>query len=365
MRLIVFILLIFSCSSVSYGQLKNWNEPYRGRIIKWVKAVTSPDSADFIPVQDRIAIFDLDGTMITERPDYFHGFVSKRWLLQKIEKDPELLKNPLYKAVKENDFKWLIKNLETWLLESFSDEDLDYVRAFSKETFEKVPADKNGKTYLNLMYLPTVELLEYLKENGFQTCIVTTAQQEMVRAALAPYLKIPEQWILGSMVGFKVDMSGEKMKFIREKKLWKPVSHGKGKAARIRERIAKTPVFGMGNSPNDIPMLALSAGSKYKSLVISLTHDDPREYIYSRKEMPQAIKKYNMMEVSMKSAFITIYGDISFTKWPWEYSVNKKSSSKTPSSVYYVFGAFMIFLVFFQVYQMSRRRRLQSSISKR
>lgn len=355
--LILFILFLTPLNS--FAQLRNWNEPYRSKLINWVKAVTHSNSPDFIPPQDRIAIFDLDGTMISERPDYFHGFVSKRYLLQKIEKDPELLKNPLYNAVKTNDFKWLRKNLETWLLESFEGEDLTYVRAFSRETFEKIPVGNPGKTYLNLMYLPTVELLEYLKENGFQTFVVTTAQQEMVRAALSPYLKIPENWILGSMVGFRVDMSGEKIKYIREKKLWKPVSHGKGKAARIRERIAKTPVFGMGNSPNDIPMLATAAGSKYKSMVISLTHDDEREYIYSRKEMPPAIKKYNMMEVSMKNGFVNIYGNISFTKWPWEYTQNKKTSSKPPSSVYYVFGAFIIFLVFFQFYQMNRRRKMQ------
>ncbi|MBN2722528.1 MAG: haloacid dehalogenase-like hydrolase [Deltaproteobacteria bacterium] len=353
-------IMVFFFPGAALGRLKNWNNPWKTRIEKWISEVTSVDSPYFIPASGRIAAVDMDGTLITERPDYFHGFVSKLNLMDTLAKKSELESNPIFKAIKTSDQKWIRANLQKWLLESFAGEDLRKVHKYSLNVFEHVKIPGTDRLYRDLLYLPIVELIELLKEHDFKVYIVTTAQQEIVRPVLSKYLKIPMDWIIGSMVGFSVadDMSG----FIREKKLWKPVSHGKGKVLRFRERTGAVPVLGIGNSPNDIPLLLYTGKSTYHSLSIVIDHDDPREYIYSRKEMDIYAEKNNWMRVSMKNGFREIYGNLDFVKWPAQRknpeSGNSQNTVTAPMwfKISFIFLLFTIFILELQRYRKQRKK---------
>jgi phosphoserine phosphatase len=325
-----FLSLIYSPMAKAKPTLSNWNEPWKSKIENYISRVTKPGSKDFVPIEQRIAAFDLDGTIITERPDYFHGFISKQFLLQKLSKNPSLLENPIYKAVKENQKPFLRKHLKEWLVESFAGESLENLYTFANKIFTEVSPDKNGKPYSKRWYLPMVELIEYLKAAKFKVYIVTTAQQEVVRAVLIKHLKIDAARIMGSMVSYKGGKRGKSVaNMVRIKEVWKPICHGRGKVLRFRERVGKPPIFGFGNSTNDIALLYYASTSKWPKMNMVLNHDDPREYIYSKPKLLKIAKKEKWTIVNMKTAFKKVYGNIDFVK----HEVHYTQSSKKPDSL--------------------------------
>ncbi len=322
LRILPFALLLGTAlwlrapsAAAARRPLASWKAPYRTTILKHISAVTTAGSADFIPVTDRIAAFDLDGTLITERPDYFHGFISKQWLKLRVAADPKLSELPVYKAVLSEDKVFLRKNLTEWLLESFAGETLEQIHAFSLKHFAQTPTVKGGKPFAALWYLPMVELIEHLKSRGFRVYVVSTAQQEIIRAVIAHYLKLDPANVLGSMAAFEPRGRGKKISdLVRVKKAWTPFCHGKGKVLRFRERVGRAPVFAAGNSTNDIALLYYAASTKYRSMNLVLDHDDPREHIYAKSQMLALAKKEGWQVVSMKKAFTTLYGPLDFVR---------------------------------------------------
>ncbi len=314
------------------AQLPSWREPYKSKIIGHIELVTAPDSPDYIPYNDRIAAFDLDGTLISERPDYFHGFISKRYLLDRIKEDPSLLEQTVYKKVHERDARWLRRNLKPWIVESFSGVPLEKVWHYSQRIFATLPPDPKGPTYDKMWYLPMVELVDYLHQKRFQVYIVSTAQQEIIRATLHKWLKIDPSRVIGSMVALKTGRRGKSISAIRRvNDAWIPFCHGTGKVLRFRERVGKPPVFGAGNSTNDIALLTYATTSPYKSMNLVLDHDDPREYEYTKQRLLDTAKKEKWLVVSMRRAFKRVYGDISFIVPASQYLLSGSGGSSSPS----------------------------------
>ncbi|MGM0597080.1 MAG: haloacid dehalogenase-like hydrolase [Myxococcota bacterium] len=321
----LFLNLLTSLAIAKRRDLKNWNQPYRKAILDYLNDITAKSSKNYIPVKDRYAVVDLDGTVLTERPDYFHGFVSKKHLLEKLQKNTQLQKEELYQALRNQDEKYIRSHVKEWILNSFSGEKLSYLHGFTMNLFENYQTSFKGKTYSSMFLLPSVELLELLKKKSFKVYIVTTAQQEIVRPLVHKYLKIPPVQVIGSMVAFKTD---KKYNFVREEKFWQPVSHGKGKVLRFRERTGKDPVFGFGNSINDTQMLKYTDSSKYRSMVLVLHHDDPREAVYTKEKMLVEAKKRDWMIIKMKEAFKRVYGKLDFVKPHHETEEGNQTASR-------------------------------------
>jgi phosphoserine phosphatase len=347
----LFMITLFLNHFTSFAfaerrDLRNWNDPYRKIILAYLNEITDKSSRNYIPVEDRYAVVDLDGTVLTERPDYFHGFVSKKHLLKKLQKNPQLEKQEIYRAIRNQDEKYIRSHIKEWILKSFSGERLSFLHGFTMDLFENFRTSFKGKTYSSMFLLPSVELLELLRKKSFKVYIVTTAQQEIVRPLVHKYLKIPPVQVIGSMVAFKTDKN---YNFIREEKFWQPISYDRGKVLRFRERTGKDPVFGFGNSTNDTQMLKYVNSSKYRSMVLVLHHDDPREVVYTKRKMLVEAKKRAWLIVKMKEAFKQVYGKLDFVKPHYETEEGSKAVSRKKKggvrAIWWGVGGLLVLLV--------------------
>ena len=155
-----------------------------------------------------------------------------------------------------------------------------------------------------------IELIDYLEDHGFKVYIVSTSQQEFIRSISKEILKIPQEQIIGTMVGFSLEYSGKSKKpeFIRKPDYFTPYNADENKVVRIRERGLVPSVFAFGNSSGDLAMLEVTAAVELPSLVCILDHDDSeREYEYHKSELLKIAEKNNWNIVRMKTDFKTIF----------------------------------------------------------
>jgi len=306
--------------------LSLWNEkaPAKEALISYVKAVTDKKSPDFIPAQDRIAIFDLDGTLMLETdPTYFD------WLLF----EHRVLDDPNYQASEEQIaaarasreqgiFPELNDNRERMVSEAYKGLSLDafynFVRAFMEE-------DQTGFTHMkrgDIFYKPMVQVVEYLLKNGFSVYISSGTDRLTVRPLVEKNLPdIPVKQIIGSDSNFVASGQGDKdaLSYVFEasdevilggKNLVKNLQMNK--VATIVREIGAKPVLAFGNSISDASMLNYTINNnKYKALAFMLSCDDlEREYgnLEKAEKMRDASKKYGWISVSMRDDWETIYG---------------------------------------------------------
>jgi len=305
--LLFTILCFFSAAPAPWepARLPSWSPEASARIDQWIRAVTTPGPW-YIPHHARIAALDLDGTLIVEKPDYFHGQVSKAFVRQRAARDPSLATNPLVRAVLDNDDKTLLKNLKEFLLFSMENETAETVRDFTVKTGRETLNPLFGKPAAELIYLPMIELIEALRVRGFEVFIITTAQQDVVQAFLWDTLRIEPHHVIGSGVSYDWDFGAGVGR--RGKKFIEPLCHGAGKPARIWDRVGAWPVFAAGNSTNDVDMLSSTALSGYRTLNLAIEHDHPDEAVYGKPEFLEIAKKNGWMIVSMKRDFLRLWG---------------------------------------------------------
>jgi hypothetical protein len=251
----------------------------------------------------------MDGTILCEKPDYIEVALTRHRLLEKVEQNPQLRTNPIYKAVIEGDADYLYKNIKTAIAEAFEGESLnfylDYTRRFLSE--EKHP--KFNQPYIQLFYQPMIELMDYLSDHGFAVYIVSTSQQEFIRSVSKDILNIPRNQIIGTMVGFRLQFGSKNNPvFIRNSTYFEPYNADENKVVRIRERGLLPSIFAFGNSSGDLAMLAVTAASGLPNMVCILDHDDPeREFEYHKSNLLKTATKNKWTIVSMKKDFKVLF----------------------------------------------------------
>ncbi|MBU1243396.1 haloacid dehalogenase-like hydrolase [Myxococcota bacterium] len=285
--------------------LPSWSPESAARIGRWLTAVTTPGPL-YIPRHARIAAMDLDGTLIVEKPDYFHGLVSKEFVRRKAGRDPALSTHPLVRAVLDGDEKTLLKNLKDFLLFSMEGETWETVRDFSVRIGRESVNPLFRRPYVELIYLPMIELIQALRARGFEVYIITTAQQDIVQAFLWDALRLEPRFVLGS--GVVYDWDFDKGIGRRGRRFLEPLCHGSGKPVRIWDRIGAWPVLAAGNSTNDVDMLSSVNLSGYWTLSLAIEHDHPDEAIYGKPEFLEIAKRREWMVVSMKRDFRRLWG---------------------------------------------------------
>ena len=331
--LIVFIIvgMVISCSSpkeegnsdVNKAKeikiyLSSWSDGARSRIETWVKEVTNASSSNFIPVADRIAVFDNDGTLWLEQPIYIQFLFAIDNLKAISASHPEFQKDPVLKAVINGDMETLKKAGVPGLLKvinaSHNEQTEETFNNAVKNWIATTKDKKFGRTYKELIYLPMVELLEYLRANDFKTFIVSGGGADFMRAFAEETYGIPPYQAIGSYGDAKYEMIDGKP--VVTKTSGAPFVDDKaGKPVGIHRFIGKVPVFCAGNSDGDQAMLEYTSGSKYKSFCMIVHHTDAdREYQY---DSPSSVghlktalveaKEKNWMVVDMKNDFKKIF----------------------------------------------------------
>ena len=321
--LIIFLSFVFLVILSTYSKadqsfsvldiqshLRSWNAgPSKEKIVSFVKSVSDPANSNFVPIEYRSAFFDMDGTILCEKPDYIEVALTKHRLLEKVEQNPQLETNPIYKAVIEGDEEYVYKNIKAAIAEAFEGESLKFYLEYSRRFLSEEKHSKFNQPYIQLFYQPMIELIDYLTDYGFNVYIVSTSQQEFIRSVSKDVLNIPKNQIIGTMVGFTLQFgSNNNPVFIRKSSYFQPYNADENKVVRIRERGLLPSIFAFGNSSGDLAMLEVTAASGLPNMVCILDHDDPeREFEYHKSNLLKTATKNAWTVVSIKRDFKVLF----------------------------------------------------------
>ena len=317
---VALVALIFvPAVAVAQQVLPSWNDgASRKAIVDFVAAVTKDGGEKFVAVEDRIAVFDNDGTLWTEHPVYFQlGFVLDRVKAQ-APQHPEWKENEPFKSVLAGDLKGVAatgeKGLMDLLMETHANVSTDEFNAIVKDWFATARHPKFNRPYNQLTFQPMRELLDYLRANGFKTYIVSGGGVEFMRPMTEMMYGIPPEQVIGSRIVTKYMLKDGKPLLMREPKV-DFVDDGPGKPVGINAVIGRRPIFVAGNSDGDYEMLRWSTAGDGPRLGIIVHHTDgAREYAYDRdthigkldKAMTEAPER-GWVLVDMKNDWKTIY----------------------------------------------------------
>ena len=298
--------------------LASWQDGPKNKVMDWVKSATTEGSADFIPEKDRIAVFDNDGTLWSEQPYYFQLAFAIDEVKRLAPEHPEWKNDPSLNSLINGDMNGFMAGGEKALLTAIAmthagitAEEFD---SRVKNWIKTATHPKTGKHYNEMIFQPMLELLQYLRANGFKTFIVSGGGIDFMRAWTEEAYGIPPYQVVGSQFGLSyVDTtaSPELIKipelFFNDDKAGKPVG--------IYRNIGKRPVFAGGNSDGDYQMLQYTSTGKGARFGLIVHHTDSvREVAYDRESHIGQLNKglddaakYNWLIVDMAKDWKVIY----------------------------------------------------------
>lgn len=282
----VFAGLLLATSAYA-DPLPSWNDgASKSSIITFVEGVTEPGSADFVPVKDRIAVFDNDGTLWAEKPIYFQLIYAVDQVAKIAKDDPSILTSPALKAAAEGDMKGVLAEGKEGLIEilkaSHSNMPIDAFAADVAAWLETARHPKTGKAYDEMLYQPMLELLRYLRDEGFQTYIVSGGGIDFIRVFAEEAYGIPPQQVVGSSISASYVKIGEEPTILKGEDVFF-VDDKAGKPVGIMHHIGKRPIFAGGNSDGDFQMLEWVTSGDGPRMGMFVWHtDEAREFAYDR-----------------------------------------------------------------------------------
>jgi phosphoglycolate phosphatase-like HAD superfamily hydrolase len=240
--------------------LPSWNEgPRKKAIIDFVSNTTNEASVDFIPVHDRIACFDNDGTLWSEQPMYFQLAFALDRIKALAPKHPEWKTKQPFKSLLEGDLKTALAGGEKAVLETVlvthSGMTTDEFEKSVKEWIATAIHPKTGKQYTKMIYQPMVELLTYLRANGYKTFIVSGGGVDFMRPWVEQAYGIPPDQVVGSSVKVIYEVNEDGTPVLIKLAELNFIDDKEGKPVGIYQHIGKRPVFAAGNSDGDYAML--------------------------------------------------------------------------------------------------------------
>ncbi len=286
-RLALFAVLVLAALSVAADPLPSWKDgPAKQAITGFVTDVTKAGGKDFVPPAQRIAVFDNDGTLWIEQPMYTQlAFVLDR-LKVLAPAHPEWTEQQPFKAALEGDLAALGAAGNEGLLQlviathsgmtsaEFETIALDWIGAARHPRFQQ--------PYTQLVYQPMLELLEYLRGNGFKTFIVSGGGADFMRPWSEAVYGIPPEQVIGSQIAQRFEVRDGVPVIVREPEVIF-IDDQAGKPVGIQRHIGRRPILAFGNSDGDIQMLQWTTGAPGPSLGLILHHTDAeREYAYDR-----------------------------------------------------------------------------------
>ena len=315
--------IICSCTQSSSpienasNDLSQWNDTQaKASIQKFVETVTDETNPFFLPVEDRVAVFDMDGTILLEKPNYVLFDFAIRKMMEQIDSNPALKQKQPYKAIYEQDRAYFNSTdmfddagLYSVLLYATDGYTNNQYREAILEYFKTVKDKRYNKPYNQLVYSPIVQLIQYLKKHQFDIYIVSGSDPQFTRIFCEDAAKIPVKNVIGTTILTKWIETDTMSYFVREHKFVMPINDEAGKPVNILNKIGKVPVLAVGNSTGDYHMLEYSKNAPY-SLQMIVNHDDSvREYNYHAENMKILCQEKGWQEISMKNDFKVIFND--------------------------------------------------------
>jgi phosphoserine phosphatase len=306
------------------AKLSSWNDgPTRSAITDFVARVTEEGGPNYVESAARVAVFDNDGTLWTEKPLVIQLDFTIRRFRQLAENDRVLRTQQPYQAAYEGDLDWmgaamvkhyrgddsdlkLLMGAVPRAFESLTVEDYD---RRVKEFFDQADNPGLKRPYRECGYLPMVELLRYLEANGFATYIASGGDRDFMRPVAEGMYGIPPERIIGSALGITYSSEGGKSALMY-KGAMDFFDDGPEKPIRIWSRIGRRPILAFGNSNGDVPMLAYAGSTSLPALRILLLHDDSErefDYVAGAEQALDVAKQENWTVVSIKNDWTQVF----------------------------------------------------------
>ena len=267
--------------------LPSWNDgPAKTSIVRFVHQVTIAGSPDFVPPAERIATFDNDGTLWPEQPMYFQLLFALDRVKELAPQHPEWRTKEPFASLLKGDVKAALAGGEHAILEIV----MATHAGMTTEAFEDIvtawiatakhPTTK--RFYTKMVYQPMLELLAYLRANGFKTFIVSGGGNEFMRPWVESVYGIPPEQVIGSSIKTKYEMRDGKPVLVRLPEL-QFMNDKAGKPIGIHTQIGRRPIAAFGNSDGDLQMLQWTTAGKGPRFALYLHHTDAeREWAYDR-----------------------------------------------------------------------------------
>lgn len=267
--------------------LLSWNDgPVRDSIVRYVENAVEKEGSEYIHPNDRIAVFDNDGTLWSEKPAYFQIAFAIDQIQQAADRHPEWADDPILNAAVEGDMGPImdggtrgIIHLAMAAIEGETTEEFD---AAVRDWIGRARHPDKGKLFTEMVFQPMLELLDYLRENEFRTFIISGSGMDFIRVWSEEVYGIPPEQVLGSSIQVQYEMRDEGPVLVRLPEI-DFIDDVEGKPVGIHKFIGRRPVFAFGNSDGDLPMMQWTAAREGPSFVGFVHHTDAeREWAYDR-----------------------------------------------------------------------------------
>jgi len=281
------LALSLAATALFADPLPSWNDTAaRTRIIDFVENVTDPASPDYVSAADRIATFDNDGTLWAEQPVYFQLIFAIDVIGEMARDNPDILTSDALKAAAAKDYKSVIAGGKPAILEvltvSHSGMSVDDFQMRVADWISTATHPTTGLRYDQMTYQPMIELLRYLRDEGFKTYIVSGGGIHFMRVFAEQAYNIPSEQVIGTYTeteysvvdGVPVIVKSPALGFVDDKE---------GKPVNIERIIGKRPIIAGGNSDGDFAMIEWSTAGTGPRLGLIVHHTDgEREFAYDR-----------------------------------------------------------------------------------
>jgi len=268
--------------------LPSWNDgATKQSIVAFVKKVTTPGSPTFVPPPERIATFDNDGTLWAEQPMYFQLFFALDRVKALAPQHPEWKQKEPFASLLKGDVKAALAGGEKSILEIV----MATHAGMTTDAFEKIVNDwiatarhpQTKRHYTDMVYQPMLELLAYLRANGFKTFIVSGGGIEFMRPWAEKVYGVPPEQVIGSSIKTKYEVHDGKPVLVRLPEL-NFMNDKDGKPVGINSHIGRRPIAAFGNSDGDLQMLQWTTAGDGARFALYVHHTDAkREWAYDRK----------------------------------------------------------------------------------
>ncbi len=284
------VLSLVACASPLVAQdrpLPSWNDgAARDAILSFVERVTEKGGAGFVPAEERIAVFDNDGTLWAEQPLYFQLFFALDRVKALAPEHPEWATEEPFASLLKGDVKAALAGGEEAILEivmaTHAGMTTDEFEAVVREWVATARHPETGRPYTEMVYQPMLELLDHLRDHGFRTWIVSGGGIEFMRPWVGEVYGIPPEQVVGSTIktafemrdGVPVIVKLPELDFLDDKD---------GKPVNIHRYIGRRPIAAFGNSDGDLQMIQWTTAGDGARLGVYVRHTDgEREWAYDR-----------------------------------------------------------------------------------
>ena len=305
--------------STKPSSLASWNDgAAKSQIFDLVARVTEQGGPDFVPPAERIATFDNDGTLWCEQPLFVQAFFLIDRVKDLAAKDPTLKARQPFRALLEQDVRTLMELGKQALFElvfathaGMTAEEFDPI---ARNWLAKTTHPKFGRLFKECAYRPQFELLNFLRQNGFKSYIVTGGGIDFVRACSEEIYGIPREQVIGSSQKLRFEVNDGHRGLMKLAEL-NSFNDREAKPQNIGLHVGRRPILAFGNSDGDLAMLRYTKTGKGPRLALLLHHDDAeREVAYDREfrlsPLNEALEKaaeYGITVVSMKRDWDVIF----------------------------------------------------------